>query len=88
MRHIKAASPLFKFSPQAPGSCANILGFLRYLFLRNSARYISCACVCLNQGRKQLTQTVATEVTFINLYSDIAFENIMTSLAVNSRGPQ
>ena len=48
--------------------------------------YIMCVCVCLYQGRKQLTQTVATEVTFIKLYSHIAFGDIKTSLAVNSRG--
>ena len=41
--------------------------------------------VCLYQGRKQLTQTVATEVKFIKLYSHIVFGNIMTSLAVNFR---
>ena len=45
-----------------------------------------CVCVYLYQGRKQLTQTVATEVKFIKLYSHIAFGNIMTFFAVNSRG--
>ena len=46
-------------------------------------------CVCVfESGTQKLTQTVATEVTFINLNSDIAFGNIMTSLAVNSGGPQ
>ena len=45
-------------------------------------------CVCVFESGTQTSNSVATEVTFINLYSDIAFGNIMTSLAVKSRGPQ
>ena len=57
-----------------------------FFFQKLGQIYIICVrlCVCLYQGRKQLTQTVASEVTFIKLYIHITCGNIITSLAVNS----